>query len=54
MTADHYLRYVLTQYQVNAAAAQAVAQKQIAPVVERWAGQYLSGIELSVLISMQS
>ena len=47
MTADQYLRYVLTTYQVNAAAAQAVAQQQIAPVVQQWAGQYLSGIELS-------
>ena len=47
MTADQYLRNVLTQYQVNAAVAQAVAQQQIEPVVQQWAGHYLSGIELS-------
>ena len=47
MTADQYLRNVLTQYQVDAAAAKAVAQQHIAPVVEQWAGTYLSGIELS-------
>lgn len=47
MTADQYLRNVLAQYQVNAVAAQAVAQQQIAPFVQHWAGQYLSGIQLS-------
>lgn len=47
MTADQYLRNVLTQYQVDADAAKAVAQQHIAPVVEQWAGAYLSGIELS-------
>lgn len=47
MTADQYLRNVLARYQVNAIAAQAVAQRQIAPVVQTWANQYLSGIELS-------
>lgn len=47
MTADQYLRNLLTKYQVNAAVAQAVAQQQIVPVLQQWAGQYLSGIELS-------
>jgi hypothetical protein len=47
MTADQYLRNVLTQYQVDVTAATAVAQQHIAPVVEHWAGTYLSGIELS-------
>jgi len=47
MTADQYLRNLLTKYQVNAAVAQAVAQQQIVPVLRQWAGQYLSGIELS-------
>ena len=47
MTADQYLRNVLANCQVNTAAAQAVAQQQIAPIVRHWAGHYLSGIELS-------
>jgi len=47
MTADQYLRSVLAKCQVNAAGAKAVALQHIAPLVQRWAGQYLSSIDLS-------
>lgn len=47
MSADQYLRNVLAKYQVDRAGALAAAQQQIAPVLQAWAGQYLSSIELS-------
>lgn len=47
MTADQYLRNVLDLHKVNAAAARAVAVQHIAPLVQQWAGEYLSSIDLS-------
>lgn len=47
MTADQYLRSVLAKYQVNAAGAKAVALQHIVPLVQHWAGRYLSSIDLS-------
>jgi hypothetical protein len=47
MTADQYLRSVLAKCQVNAAGAKAVALQHIVPLVQQWAGQYLSSMDLS-------
>lgn len=47
MSADQYLRNVLAQHQVNAAGAKVVALQHIVPLVQHWAGQHLSSIDLS-------
>lgn len=47
MSADFYLRSLLRKYQVNTAVARQVAEQQIAPVIQHWAGQHLLGIRLS-------
>lgn len=47
MSADVYLRSLLQKYQVNTAAARQVAEKQIAPVIQRWAGLHLLDIRVS-------
>lgn len=47
MSADDYLRSLLLKYEVNTAAARLVAEQQIVPVIQQWAGQYLLDIRLS-------
>jgi hypothetical protein len=46
VSADAYLRSILTQYAVNNAGAEAAAQS-VYPTIARWGGQYLLGAEFS-------
>lgn len=47
MPADDYLRSLLAKYHVDPAGPRAVAEHQIAPVIQVWGGQYLRDIRLS-------
>lgn len=47
VSADQYLRNVLAQHQVNAVGAKTVVIQHVVPILQRWAGQYLSSIDLS-------
>jgi hypothetical protein len=47
MSADQYLRNVLVQHQVNATGAKAVALQHVVPLLQHWAGQHLTSIDLS-------
>lgn len=47
MTADQYLQSLLAKYAVNANGAYAVAQRDIVPVVQQWAGASLLEVRLS-------
>lgn len=47
MTADAYLHSLLLKYQVNAIGARMIAQKQVVPIIQKWADRYLVDIRLS-------